>query len=75
MRKATLDLFLEKGEVDARVMSAYPTDAQQGIRDCAKDVARSFGRTISRGEVEDPSVVNELVDLSITSLHTSRSTP
>ncbi len=66
LRKATLDLFFEKGEVDARTLKAYPTDEQQGIRDRATDVARSFGRAISRGEVEDASVVNELVDLSIT---------
>ena len=66
MRQATLQLFLEKGEVDARILSAYPTEEQQSIRDCAKDVARSFGRTISRGDVGDASVVSELVDLSIT---------
>ncbi len=66
MRKATLDLFFENGEVHARILKAYPTDEQQGIRDRAKDVAESFGRAISRGEVEDVSVVNELVDLSIT---------
>ena len=66
LRKATLELFLETGDVDARILSAYPTEDQLDIRDRAKEVARSFGRTISRGEAEDASVVNELVDLSIT---------
>ena len=66
VRKATLELFLETGDVDARILNAYPNDEQQGIRGSAAEVARSFGRTISRGEAEDASVVNELVDLSIT---------
>ena len=66
MRQATLELFLGTGDVDARILDAYPADDQQGIRDHAGEVARSFGRTISRGEAEDPNVVNELVDLSIT---------
>ena len=66
MRKATLELFLETGNVEARILSAYPTEDQQEIRDSAKDIARSFGRTISRGEVEDAGVVNDLVDLTIT---------
>ena len=66
MRKATLELFLDAGNVDARILNAYPTEEQQGIRDRAKEIARSFGHTISRGEVDNASVVNDLVDLSIT---------
>ncbi len=66
LRKATLELFLETGDVDARILDAYPADDHQSIRERAGEVARSFGRTISRGEAEDPTVVNELVDLSIT---------
>lgn len=66
LRKATLEIFLETGDVDSRIRSAYPTEDQRAIRDCANEVARSFGRTISRGEAEDEDVVNELVDLSIT---------
>ena len=66
MRKATLELFFETGDVEARILSVYPTEDQEDIRDSAKQIARSFGRTISRGEVEDDSVVGDLVDLSIT---------
>ena len=66
LRKATLELFLETGDVDARILEAYPADDHQRIRECAREVARSFGRTINRGEAEDATVVNELVDLSIT---------
>jgi len=66
LRKATLELFLETGNVEERILHAYPADHQEGIRDNARDMARSFGRTISRGEAEDPEAVVELVDLSIT---------
>ena len=66
LRKATLQLFFETGDVDNRIHDAYPADDHQNIREKAKDVVRSFGRTISRAEAKDPAVVNELVDLSIT---------
>lgn len=66
LRRATLELFLDIGKVDARIQSAYPTEEQQAIRDRAKEIARIFGRSLSRGDVEDASVVKELVDLSIT---------
>lgn len=66
LRKATLELFFENGNVEERILHAYPADHQEGIRENAKDMARSFGRTISRGEAEDPGSVVELVDLSIT---------
>ena len=66
LRRATLELFVDAGEVDARIQSAYPTEEQQAIRDRAEEIAQIFGGSLSRGEVEDPSVVKELVDLSIT---------
>lgn len=66
LRQATLELFLDAGAVDARIQSFYPTEEQRDIRERAKEIARTFGRTISRGEVEDANVVKDLVDLSIT---------
>ncbi len=66
LRKATLALFFETGNVEARILDAFPADDHQSIRERANEVARSFGRTISRGEAEDAEVVSELVDLSIT---------
>ena len=66
LRKATLELFLETGNVDARILDAYPGEDHEAIRKRAGVVARSFGRTMSRREAEDSDVVNELVDLSIT---------
>ena len=66
LRKATLALFLDAGDVDARILRAYPTEEHQDIRDSAMEIARSFGRTIRREEAEDASIVEDLVDLSIT---------
>ena len=66
MRRATLQLFLDAGNVDARIQSAYPTEEQQTIRDQAREIARRFGRSLSRREVDDAKVVKDLVDLTIT---------
>lgn len=65
-RKATLERFLEVGEVDARILEFYPTKEQEAIRKRAGEIARTFGRTMSRDEVKDADVVKDLVDLSIT---------
>ena len=65
MRKATSELFLDTGNVDSRIHGAYPTADQKDIRDRASAFARTFGRTLSRSDVEDPDVVNDLVQLII----------
>ena len=65
-RKAALALFLETGNVRDRIAEAFPRTDHDDIRNRATELASSFGRTISRGEAEDPAVVQELVDLSIT---------
>ena len=65
MRKATLELFLETGQVDERVRKAYPSENEDPIREKAVDVAKMLGRTVSRSNAEDQAVVEDLVDLSI----------
>ena len=65
MRKATLELFLETGQVDERVRKAYPSENEDPIREKAVDVAKMLGRTVSRSNAEDQAVVGDLVDLSI----------
>ena len=65
MRKATLELFFEKGDVEARILDSYPGNEHQEIRESAKEIAKTFGRTISRGEVYDDDIVSDMVDLSI----------
>ena len=66
LRKATLALFLNAGNVEARILRAYPIEEHQNIRNNAMEIARSIGRTIRREEAEDTSIVEDLVDLSIT---------
>ena len=66
MRKAALDLFLETGRVEERVQESFPADGQKDIREQAINVAKMFGRTISRAEAGDADVVSDLVDLSLT---------
>ena len=65
IRKATLDLFFETGHVEERVLDTYPSNDEREIREQAIDVAKMFGRTMSRSEVADQEVVDDLVDLSI----------
>lgn len=66
MRKAALEIFFETGQVEKRVLDAYPSNNEEPIRKRAVEVATTFGRTISRANAEDREVVEDLVDLSIT---------
>ena len=53
MRKASLELFFETGQVKDRVRQRYPADGQKEIRDQAIKVATTFGRTISPAEAKE----------------------
>ncbi len=64
-RKATMEIFLTKGNVIERIRRAFPSDEHLQIRDRATEMAKLFGRTMNRSEAEDPDAVKELVDLSI----------
>ena len=66
MRKAALEIFFETGQVEKRVLDAYPSNNEEPIRKRAVEVATMFGRTVSRSNAEDREVVGDLVDLSIT---------
>ena len=65
MRQATLEIFLETGNVDARIQDTFPHDDLANIRENALDLACIFGRTIKRVDAKDNAVVGELVDLSL----------
>lgn len=65
MRKATLELFMETGQVEDRIETLFPAEGQSEIRAKAAELARMFGRTINRSEVEDQEVVGDLVSLSL----------
>lgn len=65
MRKATLDLFFGKGNVEARISEAYPGPYHNDIRKHARILAQSFGRAMSNREVDDTDTVNRFVNYSI----------
>ena len=67
MRKVALDTFFEVGHVEDRIQESYPSENQKEIRETAINVAKAFGKSISRSEAEkNEEAVKNLVDLSIT---------
>ena len=65
MRRATLDMFLERGRVEDRLRELFPQDDDEPIRARATELAKMFGRTMNRGDVDDEEAVGDLVNLSI----------
>lgn len=65
MRTATLDTFLETGRVKDRIRGSFPKDDERPIRERASEIAKMFGKTMSRAEAEDEEAVGNLVNLSI----------
>ena len=65
MRRATLETFMETGRVADRIDEQFPSESQAEIRANATELARMFGRTMSRAEVEDEQVVGDFVNLSL----------
>ena len=64
-RKAAKDLFFEMGDVEKRILKEYPSKEVAKIRKRARELAEIFGKAISKEEVQDPEVVEDLVDLII----------
>ena len=64
-RKATLELFWATGQVEEHVKKHFPGDSQEEIRNNAMEVARSFGRALSRDDAENLAVVDDLVRISL----------
>ena len=65
LRQATLDIFLETGNVESKILEEYPNEDHAAIRNQALVMAKLFGRTISRTEAQDEKIVGDLVGLSI----------
>ncbi len=63
-RKATLDLFLENGNVEDRIDRHFGYE-NKDMRRQALVIAKKFGRTMSRDDVNDASVIDDLVELAI----------
>ena len=65
MRKATLDVFMETGQVADRIEKQFPSEGQSEIRAKATYLARMFGRTMNRADAEDQEIVGDWVTLSL----------
>lgn len=65
LRKATLDVFLETGQVEDYVTKQFPDEQDDEIRFRAFHLAKMLGRTMSRAEVQQLTIVQEVVDLAI----------
>ena len=65
MRKKSWEIFREKSDIENKVESAFPREDQQPIRTEALEFAKLFGRTIRQGELDDPRVVEDATQLSL----------
>ncbi len=65
LRKATLDLFLENGDVEDCIDRRFPGHANKDLRLQALGIAKMFGRTMDRSDVDDTSAIGDLVELAI----------
>lgn len=66
MRTTVWQRFLEVGQVEDRINSAFPGSNGQDLRGKALYLARTLGRTLRGDEVEDQGVVHDMVQLIIT---------
>ena len=65
LRVTVHERFMEVGKVVDRIEKAFPGTEQKQIRDQAFEVAKTLGRSLSSGEVEDTAVVDDFVELTI----------
>lgn len=65
MRKKTRGLFLEIGRVQERIEETFPHPEQEELRRKAHELAGLLGRTIRADEVQDETVVEPLVQLTL----------
>jgi hypothetical protein len=65
MRKTAIEKFFEVGKIEKRVAAEFPGVEQKTIRDQAIEVARTLGRAISPGDLDDQAVVDDFVELTL----------
>jgi hypothetical protein len=65
MRKSVFERFLEVGDIRARVEKEFPGSEQSKIREQALEIAKTLGRSIAPGDIDDQDVVNDFVDLTL----------
>jgi len=65
MRKTVIERFFEVGDVEKRIAKEFPGTELQGIRDQATEIARTMGRSITPGDLDDEIVVEDLIGLAL----------
>jgi hypothetical protein len=65
MRKTSFERFLEVGKIQERAEKEFPGAEQSKIRDQVIQVAKTLGRSISPGDLEDDQVVEDFVGLTM----------
>lgn len=65
MRKSTFQRFLEVGDIEDRAAKEFPGDEHKEIRERVVEVAKTLGRSIAPGDLDDQEVVDNFVDLSL----------
>lgn len=65
MRKSILEKFLAIGNVDEKVNKAFPDGNQRDLRQSAMEIAKILGKSLRGDEVDEPQVVDDLIELSL----------
>jgi hypothetical protein len=65
MRKKILEQFQENSGIKDRAQKIYPGKENQQMREKSVEIAEMFGKSMRESEVNDPDVVNNVVQLSL----------
>ena len=65
MRKTSFERFVEVGKIRERAEKEFPGKDQSRIRDQVLQVAKTLGRSIAPGDLDDSHVVDDFVDLTM----------
>lgn len=65
MRKSSFERFVEVGKIRQRAEQEYPGPEQEKIREQVLEVAKTLGRSMAPGDLDDSEVVDDMVDLTM----------
>ncbi len=65
MRKKILEQFQENSGIKAKAQKIYPGKDNQQLREKSVEIAEMFGKSMREAEVNDPDVVDNVVQLSL----------
>jgi hypothetical protein len=65
MRKTNFERFVEVGKIRERAEKEFPGAEQAKSRDQVLEVAKTLGRSIAPGDLDDSAVIDDFVDLTM----------